>query len=268
MSFGALHTAIAELVLGAELDLDDRASVAAWLDRADLAEGDRQALLEGGLRRLTVYRRLVRTTLRDAVALAIERTVARMGGTFDEYFDGFLADHGPRTHYLRDVTTEFLDYCAEKWPTDRRVAAYLWDLARHENLQIEISSMPPAPRPRGAIDLSLDARLSFVEAARVVRYDHAVHELSEDPADTTPPARRPTALFVYRSPEHDVRYLELSPVAAELIERLLHRDEALGPAVTAAAAACHAAVTPELLEGTARLLADLSERGALLGARA
>ncbi len=80
-------------------------------------------------------------------------------------------------------------------------------------------------------ELSLDAPVAFVEAVRLMRYDYALHELSEDVADRTEPTRRPTALFVYRNPEHEVRYLELTPLARAIIERLLD-GQALGAAIT------------------------------------
>jgi hypothetical protein len=62
-----------------------------------------------------------------------------------------------------------------------------------------------------------------------------------------------------------VRYLELTPFAAGLLERLLE-GQTLREAVEATAAAHGSLLEPSLLEATARLLADLAERGVLLGA--
>ena len=117
----ALESALAELVLGAELDVADDAAVRAWFDRHGVAPEDRAAL---DVRRLGVYRGLVRHNLRQAVELAMPRVVARLGPTFDEYFDRFLAERGPRTHYLRDVTAELLDFCEPSWENDRRIFAW------------------------------------------------------------------------------------------------------------------------------------------------
>src|SRR6478672_7148085 len=86
----------------------------AFLARFDFSDDDR-AVLRAEFERLLVYRQLVQGTLREAVALAIPRAMARLGPLFDEYFDRFLAERGPRTHYLRDVTTELLDFCAPLW---------------------------------------------------------------------------------------------------------------------------------------------------------
>src|SRR5690606_40092674 len=107
------------------------------------------------------------------------------------------------------------------WPEDPGIPDYLLDLARHEALRIEVASEAPRPTDQEPGELELDRPLRFTEATRLVRYSHAVHQLSEDEADERAPELRPVALLVYRSPTHDVRYLELTPLAAQILERLL-----------------------------------------------
>jgi hypothetical protein len=253
----ALERLFERVVFGPELEGES------WLEDSELDEEERQAL-RAELPRLAVYRKLVRGTLREALELAMPRTVLRLGPLFDEYFERFLLAQGPRTHYLRDVTTELLDYCAPLWTSDERVPRWALDLARHEALRIVIGAMPVAAARDGDVPLALDKGLCFSEACRVVRYRFAVHRLSESETDLREPEATPTALLVYRSPEHEVRYLELSPVAAALLERLL-AGEALGLALQGAAAGLGVALSEAVIEGSARLLADLAERGALLG---
>lgn len=261
----ALERALQELVLGAAPPSGD-AELTAWLAPHGL-EGAEAAAFRAQLERLLVYRTLVRRTLTGAVELAIPRSLARLGPLFEEYFDRFLAERGPATHYLRDVTSEFLAFVEPLFLRDARVPPFLFDLARHEALEIIVASSADTPEETGEIELDLARGLAFTRDARVVRYAFAVHELPAELADRSVPEARPTTLFVYRSREHDVRYLELSPLAASLVERLL-AGSALGSAVTAAAAEHRQAPDQSVLEGTARLLADLAERGALLGATA
>jgi hypothetical protein len=255
----ALERALAELVLGPALGAGD---LDALLSRHALPADDRAAIT-ADFERWCVYRKLVRGTLRGAVELAVPRTLARLGAVFDEYLDRFLRERGPRTHYLRDVTTELLDFCEPLWEADQRVPAWALDLARHEAVQIVVSSLRERVVQAELGELDLERGLRFIEAARVVRYAFAVHRLSADAADRTPPERTPTLLLVYRDREHDVRYLELSPVAATLLERLLAgatlRDAVLG------ACAETGNETSSVLDGTARLLADLAARGVVLG---
>jgi hypothetical protein len=258
---------MAALVFGRGFEPTDEVAFQAWLDASGVPEDDARALREQGAERLLVYRRLVRGTLREAVECAIPRTMARLGLVFDEYFDRYLREHAPRSRYLRDVTTELLDFCEPLWARDERVPAWAMDLARHEAVQIVVASELARSPGHEPGELSLDRPVAFVEAARLMRYAHAVHQLSEDPDDLAEPSARPTALFVYRSPEHEVRYLALSSLCADILAHLL-AGEPLGSAIQRASAEAAQALDQSVIDGVTEVLADLAARGALLGARA
>jgi hypothetical protein len=260
----ALENAFAELILGAPLDATDTAGLDAWLSRHGVGLDDAQAIREHELQRLLVYRKLVQGTLREAVELGMPRALARLGPLFDEYFARFLAERGPRTHYLRDVTGELLDFCAELWLSDPRVPPYLLELARLEALRIEIAAAPPRAAQQPLAPLELDAGLAFSEAQRLLYCAYRVHELSESLLDRAAPAHGPTQLLVYRSPDHMVRYLELTPLAAAIVTRL-QAGESLKDSLLGAARAAGTELDDATLSGAATLLADLSARGVLLG---
>ncbi|MBK7580787.1 MAG: putative DNA-binding domain-containing protein [Myxococcales bacterium] len=262
----ALELAMADLVFGPGFAPDDEAAIGNWLRTNGVGEDDARAIKEQGLERLLVYRTLVRGTLREALECAIPRTMARLGAVFDEYFDRYLAEVAPRSHYLRDVTPELLAFCQPLWPADPRVPAWSMDLARHESVQIDVASELARPLAHEPGELSLELPLRFIEAVRLMRYEYAVHRLNDDLDDRTPPAHEPTALLVYRSPEHEVRYLEQSPLAADILERLL-AGQPLGNALQTACETRTIELDQKVVEGTATLLADLAERGALLGSR-
>lgn len=262
----SLEQAYASLSLGPEIDLEDPVAVAAWLTRAGVHPEDQRAILEAGAARLGIYRALVRGNIKDAIELAMPRAVARLGReVFARELATWLAEQGPRTHYLRDVTREFLDFCEPRWQRDPSVPAYLAELARHEALRIEIASEQSLPPDAECGELELDAPVRFIEAVRLVHYAHAVHRLSESEENLDPPAREAVSLLVYRSPEHDVRYLELTPLAASILQRLLSGDS-LQRALLTGCEVLGVQLTQPVLEGTSRVLADLAERGALLGA--
>ncbi len=255
-----VESVLAELTLG---PAPDTATLSALCRKHAVAADDAAALREG-LPRLAVYRELVRGNLREALRLSIPRSMARLGALFDEYFDRFLAERAPRSHYLRDVTPELLDFCEPLWAADARVPAYLPELARHEALHVLVSAMATPPRGHVAGALALERGVALSAALRLVRYQHAVHELAEDETDLAVPTPRDVSLLVYRSPEHDVRYLELTPLARGIVACLLSGDS-LGAAVQKAAAAEGAALTEAVLSGAAQLLAELAERGVVWG---
>lgn len=256
----ALEAVFAELLLGPP---PSRADLAAACGQHALSPADTLALNEG-FERLLVYRDLVRGNLREAIELSIPRSMARLGALFDEYFDRFLSERAPQTHYLRDVTGELLEFCLPLWQSDARVPTYLGDLALHESLHIEVSALPALPRGYVAAPLALDQGVELGAALRLVRYSHAVHELPEAQEDRSAPEQREVALLAYRSPEHDVRYLELTPLAHGIVECLLSGDT-LARAVQGAAAKASTPLTEAVLSGAARLLADLAERGVVWG---
>ncbi len=256
---------MSRLAYGPAIDAGDPQAVRAWLEDSGLGADDIAAILDSDIDRLFFYRDLVRSRLREALELSIPRTMSRLGQVFEEYFDRFLAERGPRTHYLRDVTDEFLDFCEPLWGVDQRVPGYIVELARHEALQIEIGAMA-TERVSAAVDgLELERSVRFIAAARLVRYAHAIHELPEDEANHAEPRRDPTALFVYRSPEHEVRYLALSALAGAILEELLG-GRSLGQALVTACESEGRTLDQSVLEGSAQLLADLAGRGALVGA--
>lgn len=255
-----LEEVFAELVLGPPLSPQ---ALSALCRKHAVAEAD-AALLTESLERLSVYRELVRGNVREAMRLSMPRSIARLGALFDEYFDRFLQERAPRTHYLRDVTAEFLTFCAPLWAEDARVASFLIELGLHESLHIEVSALPTPPRGHVAAPLALERGVELSRALKLVHYRHAVHELVEDESDRGEPAQRPISLLVYRSADHDVRYLELTPMASGIVERLL-AGESLGNAVQGAAGANGVPLTEAVLVGAAQLLSDLAERGVVWG---
>lgn len=230
-------------------------------DLAARLERLREAILgpEGELagERLGVYRRLVRGSMREAIESILPRTVALLGSRFDDELDRFYRERGPKTHYLRDVPLELVEHLGPRWRDDPTLPSHLADVARLEALELTVA-IGDDRRADARAELRLDAPALFQEAVAQASFDHAVHEEAE------PPARRPVALLVYRDAEHALRTLELTP-AAEAIVRRLRAGEPLGSAIEAGARDVGLPVDDALLSGTARLLADLGDRGVLLG---
>jgi hypothetical protein len=242
--------------------------LAAYLDRHGVAKDDAEAILASP-RRLGLYRQLVRHNVVNVIGMMLERTRVRLdahvAGELERSVDGFLAQQGPRTPHLRDVPSEFLAWAAPRWRSDDRVPAWLADHAELELVDFTIGVAPrPAPPPPLA-DVTAYRSLVFGDPRVMVHLEWAVHELAADDVKATP-AKRPVHLLVYRDAQHCTRMLDLTPLAAAILERLF----AGRPLAQAMVEACEASAHPlddSVLAGAARLLADLGERGVLLGAR-
>ncbi len=207
--------------------------------------------------RVAIYRRLVRNTLADVVHKVLPRTRERMGRAFDDAFATFLDARGPRTHYLRDVPRELVEWAAPFW-SEQGVESWLVDLARHEMTWFAVATVPHVPEPR-AEEVAIDKALLLSSVARIERFSHAVHESFENA-----PTQREVALLYYRDEKHDLATLELSPLAASL---LLHVNLPLKDAIARACEETNIPMNDDALASVARLLADLGARGVLLGAR-
>jgi uncharacterized protein len=267
----SLQRAMAEACLGLRAGKDITRDLRGWLAGHGVPEEDVEAILAAP-RRLSVYRSLVRNGLSSVVLRMLPRTRARMNaaccGGFDVDLEAFLDEVGPRTHYLRDVPAEYLAWAIPRWRADPCVPEYLPDLATHELAAFAVATATAAS-PVQAAEVALERPLTFLGSTRLMHHAWAVHELAQDEGDqaTAPaewPVRREVHLLAYRDADHAVRWLELTPLAAAIVARLVG-GEPLGEAVAVACAqagAAAGAVLPEL----ARLLADLGERGVLLGA--
>jgi hypothetical protein len=269
VSEDALERAIADACLSAGAGRELTADLAAFLEARGVSRSDVDAILQAP-RRLAVYRSLVRNGLSMVVLRMLPRTRARLnaacGGRFDADFAAFVEEKGPATHYLRDVPFEFVEWVGPRWRSDPTVPAYIPDLASHELSFFEVASAGPVNGAIGAAaEVALERPLAFHESVRLAQYAWAVHELSSREDDTQEPTRRDVRLLAYRDPEHQVRWLDLTPLAAAILGRLV-AGATLAAAVEEACRESGVAPTA-VLEDVARLLADLGARGVLLGAR-
>jgi hypothetical protein len=204
------------------------------------------------------------------VRLEIPRAAARLGDAFVPWVDRWVDEEGPRSRYFRDVAFELVAWAAPRWMGDPDVPAYVADLARHELAYFDVATAlgnPVGVPQTPPLEIELDRGVRFHPSARLRRYDHAVHRLSEALDARDVPERAPTALLAYRDADDDVRFLELTPLAADILERLL-RGEQLGAAVSRACAAGGSPLDAAVTASTAGLLEDLVERGAILGGEA
>lgn len=265
MSVERLHALIADACFG---DSEDALAgdPGAYLAKHGVEGEDAEAMLAGGgSRRLGLYRQLVRHNVVNVVSTMLEQTRARLDaqvpGQFARSVAAFLAEVGPRTPHLRDVPGELLAWAAPRWREDARIPAWLVDHAELELVDFTIGVAPRPPAPPPLADVTADRALVFGDPRVIVHLDWAVHERRGEE-----PEQRPVHLLVYRDAQHAVRYLELTPLASSILERLFAGRPLAAAMVEACAASGHV-MDDSVLGGAARLLADLGERGVLLGAR-
>lgn len=228
---------------------------------------DLDAIEAVGAERFLVYRSLVHNRMRNTIRDFIGRAATRLGKErlridFSEWMED-VAAHSP---YLRDVPAEFVAWAAPRWAEDDAVPDYIIDLARHELLEYDILNDHRGGESPTGLELALDKPLRFDGAARLMSYAYAVHKMSQDVDDRDAPEHVPTRLLVYRDPSNKVRYLELTPLAHAVLEQLIEHQQPVAEGLRQACSALGETLDDERLGTAATLLADLAERGVLLGA--
>lgn len=263
---------MAKACFGKDAHLAFNGDLAGFLASHDIAAEDAAALLAAP-RRLGLYRRLVRHNVTSVIETMLERTRARLEarvpGELDRTIAAFLDEVGPRTSHMRDVPSEFLAFAAPRWASmiEAKAALPRWivDYAELELVDFTIGVAPRPLPPPPLAEVTADRPMVFADPRRLLRLGWAAHLVANDDVDAEP-EERAVALLVYRDPEHRSRFLELTPLAATILERLFAGD-ALGPAMVAACQIEAYPLDDSVLAGAAHLLADLGERGVLLGAR-
>jgi hypothetical protein len=262
----ALHRAIGDACLGVDAGEEIARDLPGFLIARGVKGHDVASSLSHR-RGLAVYRSLVRNGLSSVALGRLSRTRARLNGAcegrFDEDLAQFLAERGPRTRYLRDVPAEFFAWAVAGWIADPRVPRYLPDLARYELACFDLATFEHARPPEPLAAVALDRALVFAPSTRIRRYAWAIHELHDAGDSTETPACLDVSLLGYRDSEHVVRWLALTPLAADIVDRLLG-GEPVGQAIERACEASHASADRDEM---ARLFADLANRGVLLGAK-
>lgn len=263
----ALEKALVDACLDARAGQGVATDLRGFLEAHGVPADDIAAIL-GAPHRIAVYRTLVRSRLLSVASRLMPRTRARMNTACDGRFDGdfarFLDARAPQTHYLKDVPGEFFAWAKPLWRGDAGIRSYLVDLAAHELSCFDLASTDAPSEEAPFTEIDLTKRVVLSGAIRLVRYRWAVHAVPDDASSDgalVDPELRDVVLLGYRDAEHDVHWLELTPLAASIVGRLLAGDP-LGSAIEQACADSGGQVD---LKDVARLLADLGTRGILLG---
>lgn len=217
------------------------------------------------IERFFLYRKLVFGRFWGALEVSIPLTIARIGKDLvQRELQDFIFQHATKSPYLRYIAPEFLVFVEQRWRARGLVPEYVIELARHELLTIEIAASLDDENKSNIDEVHLETRFRFRQSTRLVHYAHAVHRLSDDESDRTEPERGDTWVLGYRDDEHRVRFLELTRLAAAVVEKLM-QGECLRDAATNGCASIGMEPNDEALANIAILLDDFEQRGVLIG---
>jgi len=221
---------------------------------------------EADLERFVLYRQLVHGRFWGALEVSIPRTIARIGADIvKQDLTEFIFRQATKSVYMRDIAPEFMAFVGTRWHDELHLPEYLIELAAHELLTIDIAAARDDEAKSAIEQVDLNTCLQFQQASKLVHYRYAVHRLPEDETDRSEPAPGNWWILGYRDEEHRVRFLELTALAAAVVEKLMAGD-CLHDAALKACATIGTSLDDQALANIAVLLDDLEQRGVFVGA--
>lgn len=208
--------------------------------------------------RALLYRELVRSRLRDLVASALPRTAALLGReALDAELDARISRQPPRTRFFREVVEQLIDRDAPGLASAEHPHAD--DLARLELAQframwVEVSSPVTRDFDFAAIPVVTPTMIRLELAWSVHRVDR-------------PLERGAFHVAIYRRRDHVVETRWMNAALAAILGQWELGALPAIDGVKAALSGLGRAPTPELVEAMSGMLAELLERGGVLGSR-
>lgn len=171
-------------------------------------------------RRMRVYNELLLNNL-EGFLLACFPVLRRILGqrAWNRLVRDFFSEHACQSPIFRQIPEEFVQYLQQERQSRKDDPPWLPHLAHYEWIELALSVSPLDmsnlhANPDGDL-MSGHPRLNPVHA--LCRYPYAVHRLSPKTRTAMP---QETLILAHRDPEDVVRFIEINPVTARLVELL------------------------------------------------
>lgn len=222
-------------------------------------------------RRMAVYRELFFNNLRNLLGGMFPVTRKIVGdGKWAGLIRTFMQKHRAGTPYFLQLPQEFLAFLEDEHQPGGGDFPFLLELAHYEYVEIALSISEEQDH-LGNVDPDADL-LTGVPVksvlAWVFAYNYPVHRISEKFLPNEPEAR-PVFLAIYRRGDDKVRFLELNPTSAGLLDAIDRNDGGqTGEQLLRTLAAGTKYPDPDaMVRHGAAALEELRELGILIGTR-
>jgi hypothetical protein len=181
----------------------------------------------------------------------------------------FFANYRCQTPYFLEISQEFLDFLQNKRDPDASDPPFMLELAHYEWVELALDVSEEVIDFNG-IDHDgdlLEGILVLSPLAWNLAYQYEVHRIGEDYQPQSP-GDQPTHLVVYRDTEDEVRFMEINPVTARLLQLLEENEEITGRQAMQQIADELQHPNPEtVIQGGVSILQELKNRDIVLGTR-
>lgn len=138
----------------------------------------------------------------------------------------FFAKHASQTPHFSEIPEEFLDYLQNERDSSTDLP-FMPELAHYEWVEMALSiSKETVPANRQNLDNLHDQRIRLSPLAWPLAYQYPVHKISPAFLPETAPEQA-TFLIVYRNPDDEVSFIEITPITYRLLEIIQEHEEVL-----------------------------------------
>jgi hypothetical protein len=231
-----------------------------------------QNTVPGGIedRRMKIYRELLYNNIESFISsgFPVIRSIYS-DENWHKMVRDFFAQHQSKTPYFLEISQEFIDYLQNERQLQDTDPAGLIELAHYEwvELALHISDESISMEQVDANGDLLKQIPVFSPVAWALTYQFPVHTMGPDNLPTEAPAQA-SHLVVYRNRNDQVKFLEINPVTARLINLLQENSELTG--LDAIKHICEEMQHPNpevVKQGGLAALQELQQYGIILGSR-
>ncbi len=220
--------------------------------------------------RLKLYQKLLYNKIEDSLLACFPITHELLGKRrWSGLVKAFIAGHRCLSPYYRRIPDEFIAYLQEE-RDPANDPPYLAELAHYEWIELVLAIALEEPDFR-AINRQgdlLQGQPAFAPAMRLLSYRYPVHRIIPgNRRNGYGETEKPCFLLGFRTPEDEVRFIEVNAATARLIELLQAGGVTGQEALSALAEELKHPDAESLMAFGADILESLREQSAILGVR-
>ena len=178
-------------------------------------------------RRLAIYRGLFFNNLKSLLATTYPVTRRLVGEEkWRRLIRQFMQKHRAQTPYFLELPAEFLEFLRTEYEQAEDDFPFLTELAHYEYVELALSISTDAD---DLTDIDPDGDLRNGQPVKSLlawtfAYRYPVHRINDD-FKPDAPSDQPVYLALYRRDDDKVRFMELNPVTAALLDTLEKNEE-------------------------------------------
>lgn len=174
----------------------------------------------------------------------------------------FFAKHVCLSPHFSKIPEEFLDYLQNERDSSADFP-FMLELAHYEWVEMALSIDKEITPKQQSLESLQYQRIQLSPLAWPLIYQYPVQKISPDFLPKTPP-EQPTFLIVYRGPDDEVHFIEITPITYRLLE-IIQQQEILTEDALKQVAEESQHPNPEMIKaGGLQILKELAEKTVIM----